>query len=492
MFGVASTAGSRLPEASWEPNFSSALPTIGICVFWIFFLCLTLPSRSTAWCIFRLASFPALAALSISLTFDRNLTLGNPLRDISLPTITWTMICKTVEVCIVYSKGGPRWIRPFLPKSQNPVTKMEESEYAVYEWKEVAFPEFLSWDRFIYSLDVLFLRRVGTSPILPGQGRALEWSKRGLNEWSRYLRVNKCGPKDIPAHSPVRRFGQPEMHILAGSLQFLFVCLSFKWLYALATPASEVLQVLGLYIPIGSIASPRVWHAILPTAFTSRHLVLLGIPSSAFDLPLLTRLAMTVSMGGSICLTPGLLESITLLFYKPSPATSFLSSFERPVSSPDLAKLWARSWHSLSQRDYLNMAQVMPFSRHPVMHMLYVFFWSGVQHSWMLARLRTAPSAKINFPTILTGMIDPGMTFFFMSQSIGILAEKAVLDAMPAGWKKHQSLIGLGRRLWMFTVLVVPGFFFLDSVLQTRSMTKDIMDGFGFRALGSMVMGKKY
>lgn len=377
-FHVASAVSKPL-EASWEPNFRPALPSIAICVSWLFVLCLTLPSRSLAWRWIRLASFAAISAISIPLTFTRTATLGNPLRDLALPTITWTVMCKAVEICLVYSKGGPRPIRPFLPKMTVPVAKMEESHYAEYEWKEVRFPELLSWDRVIYALDALFLRRVGTSTIRPGQGRALEWSKRGLNEWSRYLKFNKCHHNDIRAHSSVRRFGRPEMPLKFALLQLLFVYISFSWLYALAAPTSETISVFGFYIPVGSASSCQFWHAILPARFTSKHLILLGVPTSAFELPALTRMAMVVTVDGGICLAPGLLEAVSLKLWKPSPATSFLSSFERPVTSPGLARLWARSWHATSQRDYLNMASVLPFSNHQVMEMLYVFFWSGVQ-----------------------------------------------------------------------------------------------------------------
>ncbi|SYW78172.1 uncharacterized protein UBRO2_02364 [Ustilago bromivora] len=326
---------------------------------------------------------------------------------------------------------------------------MDPSEYAQYEWKEIEFPQLFSWARLIYGLDTLGLRRVGTSPILPKQGRALEWLKRGLNEWSRYLKVNKCKPEDIPAHSPLRRFGQPEMPFLAAALQLLFMRFSFQWLYALAAAISEMISVLGFYIPVGSPQSRncgiRFFHQ----------------PLQASD---------------SLCW----------------PATSFLSTFNRPVTSPGLARLWARSWHAASQRDYLNMASFMPFSRYEPLQLLYVFFWSGAQHSWMFSRLRTSPTAKITLLTVLTGMLDQGMITFFISQGVGIWIEKAALDAMPAAWKKQRFLIGLARRFWMFTALVLPGMLFLDSLLRCQLMTKDILDGFGLRALGLMVQGKKY
>ncbi|SPC60940.1 uncharacterized protein UHOD_01701 [Ustilago sp. UG-2017b] len=381
-------------------------------------------------------------SISLQLTFNRTYTLGNPLRDLAMPTITWTI--------------------------------MDPSEYAQYEWKEIEFPQLFSWARLIYGLDTLGLRRVGTSPILPKQGRALEWSKRGLNEWSRYLKVNKCKPEDIPAHSPLRRFGQPEMPFLAAALQLLFMRFSFQWLYALAAATSEMISVLGFYIPVG------------------KRFTLLGVPTSAFDLPLLTRLGMVLSVGGAVCLLGAVAEGTMLLFWKPKPATSFLSTFNRPVTSPGLARLWARSWHAASQRDYLNMASSMPFSRYEPLQLLYVFFWSGVQHSWMFSRLRTSPTAKITLLTVLTGMLDQGMITFFISQGVGIWIEKAALDAMPAAWKKQRFLIGLARRLWMFTVLVLRGMLFLDSLLRCQLMTKDILDGFGLRALGLMVQGKKY
>ena len=120
------------------------------------------------------------------------------------------------------------------------------------------------------------------------------------------------------------------------------------------------------------------------------------------------------------------------------------------------------------------------------------YFWSGVQHSWMFARLRTAPTTKITLPIILTGMLDPGMIGFFLSQGAGILLEKAALDALPPAWKKQRKLVALARMIWKFTVLLLPGMFFLDSLLQRHVMTKDILDGFGLHALGLMVQGEKY
>lgn len=251
-------------------------------------------------------------------------------------------------------------------------------------------------------------------------------------------------------------------------------------------------QRLGLLHPSWVAPISQLWYSILPSTFTSKRFTLLGVPTSAFDLPLLTRLGMVLSVGGAVCLLGAVAEGTMLLFWKPKPATSFLSTFNRPVTSPGLARLWARSWHAASQRDYLNMASLMPFSRYEPLQLLYVFFWSGVQHSWMFSRLRTSPTAKITLLTVLTGMLDQGMITFFISQGVGIWIEKAALDAMPAAWKKQRFLIGLARRLWMFTVLVLPGMLFLDSLLRCQLMTKDILDGFGLRALGLMVQGKKY
>ncbi|TKY84998.1 hypothetical protein EX895_006078 [Sporisorium graminicola] len=445
---AAPTIGGPL-EASWEINFRPVLPSVALCISWLFFLCLTLPSRTTAWRLVRLASFPALASIAIPVAFNRAYTLGNPLRDLAMPTITWTIMCKAVEICFVYSKGGPRHIRPFLPNAAQPVSRMEEAHYAKYKWKEVNFPVLFSWDRFVYGLDVLLLRRPGTSPIFAKQGRALEWSKRGLNEWSCFLKLNK-------------------------------------------SPTSEVIDFMGLYLPVGSATTRDLCHKILPSNFTRRQLVLRGVPNSAFELPLPTRVAMVASVGGAIFLAPGFLEGLILKVWRPKPATSFLSSFEQPLTSPGLARLWARSWHSVSQRDYLNLAFVMPFSQNQVLHLLYVFFWSGVQHSWMFARLRPSPSDTLDLPTLLSAMIDPGMITFFLSQGVGVLVEQAALDALPPSWKKRRTTIAVAKRVWMFLMLLVPGFMFLDSMLRKRLMSKDIFDGFSPRSLALMFAGKAY
>lgn len=371
--------GTRPQDANWEPNFRPALPSIAICVLWLFCLCLTLPSRSQAWRLVRLASFPALAMLSIPITFERQWTLGNPLRDMALPTITWVIMCKAVELCLVYSKGGPREIRPFLPGETVPVSRMQASEYALYEWKEVEVPALFSWARIVYGLDVLTLRRMGTSPLLAHQGRALEWSKHALNQWSRYLAANRCQPSDIGVHSAVHRFGQAELPLYAASLQLLCVYMSFRWLYALAAPSCELLDVMGFYIPVGTTWSRRFWYALLPSNVTAKTTALRRVPSSAFELPLPTRLGMVMSVGGAVCLVPAFVEGVVLTLWTPYPSTAFLSSFEQPLTSPSLARLWARSWHTTSQRDYLHLASLLPLSRYKTVNTLYVFFWSGVQ-----------------------------------------------------------------------------------------------------------------
>lgn len=359
-------------EASWTPNFRPALPITSICLAWLFLLCLTLPARGGAWRMVRLASFPAIVLLSLQLVLDRRMTLGNPLRDLALPILAWTIICKAAEICIVFAAGGPRPIRPF--HKGKLVTCMGE-DYAGYEWKIVDAPKMASWARVVYALDVFLLRRVGTSAIRPREGRALEWSLRGLNDWARFLRQNRCSPAQIAAHSTVRRFGQPEMALYAAVLQMLFAVVSLRWIHALSTPC-QVLDVYGFWIP--SSPASRSWISLLP-ATAVKQVRISGIPASAWKLPLPTLLSVVVTVGGAICLLPSAAEGLLLLVWKPRPATSFLASFERPLTSPGLARLWARSWHATSQRDYLAMASLLPGSRQRTLQLLYVFFWSGVQ-----------------------------------------------------------------------------------------------------------------
>ncbi len=320
----------------------------------------------------RLASFPAIVLLSLQLVLDRRMTLGNPLRDLALPILAWTIICKAAEICIVFAPGGPRPIRPF--HNSKLVTRMGE-DYAAYEWKLVDPPKMASWGRVVYALDVFLLRRVGTSPIRPREGRALEWSLRGLNDWSRFLRQNRCNPAQIPAHSTVRRFGQPEMAFYAAVLQMLFAVVSLRWIHALSHPC-QVFDIYGFWIPT-SPASQK-WISLLP-ATAVKQIRISGIPASAWKLPLPTLLFVVVTVGGAICLLPSAAEGLLLLVWKPRPATSFLAAFERPLTSPGLARLWARSWHATSQRDYLAMASLLPGSRNRTLQLLYVFFWSGVQ-----------------------------------------------------------------------------------------------------------------
>lgn len=110
----------------------------------------------------------------------------------------------------------------------------------------------------------------------------------------------------------------------------------------------------------------------------------------------------------------------------------------------------------------------------------------------MLARFHSGSGDKLALSTVLASMLDPGMIGFFVSQGVGILLEKAALHALPPAIKKQRLVVGLARRVWMFLLLVLPGFLFLHSFLQGEWMTKAILDGFGLRALGSMLLGKKY
>lgn len=132
-------------------------------------------------------------------------------------------------------------------------------------------------------------------------------------------------------------------------------------------------------------------------------------------------------------------------------------------------------------------------SRHAdASHISIVCFTGAFDSSFMFARLRTDPSAPFNVTTILSYMLDPGMMTFFLSQGVGILIERAVLDALPISWKKQRRLIAVARRVWMFSVLLVAGSAFLDSILEKQLFAKDILDGFRPTALGSMLAGKKY
>lgn len=110
----------------------------------------------------------------------------------------------------------------------------------------------------------------------------------------------------------------------------------------------------------------------------------------------------------------------------------------------------------------------------------------------MFARLRPSPSDTLDLPTLLSAMIDPGMITFFLSQGVGVLVEQAALDALPPSWKKRRTTIAVAKRVWMFLMLLVPGFMFLDSMLRKRLMSKDIFDGFSPRSLALMFAGKAY
>lgn len=110
----------------------------------------------------------------------------------------------------------------------------------------------------------------------------------------------------------------------------------------------------------------------------------------------------------------------------------------------------------------------------------------------MFARLRTSPSARPNLATLLSYMLDSNMIAFFLCQGVGILIEKAAIEALPLSWKKQRRVVAIAKRIWLFTVLLLPGVLFLDSILEKQLFTKDILDGFTPSALGLMMAGRRY
>ncbi|PWZ03127.1 hypothetical protein BCV70DRAFT_209542 [Testicularia cyperi] len=475
---------------NWDPNFVPALPSILLSFVWLFVLCYTLPERSAWWRLFRLSSFPLLYTTLVHISFNYDYTLGNPLRDLAMPTITWTVLCKAVEVCIIYSRGGPKTIRPFLPNAEHPVTAMVESDYSKYEWKEVDFAPLCSTERLIYAVDVIGMRRVGTSGVLPQQGRSLEWSKQALNKWAQYLKTRQCAPSEVPVHGPIRRFGQLEFPPIVSLLQFGFLYAGMRWLYALAAPSDPTVCLLGLFVPESFV--PHDWLRKLPLAKPCK--LASGIPNSVFALPVATRLAMTCVFGAAVCFAAGIGESIGFpLLKRLHPPTGFLSAFDRPLTAPSISRLWARSWHGMSQRDYIHLSSLCPGSENRILYVVYAFMWSGIQHSWMFARLQDPPPTGYDPVTMLRSMFDPGMLTFFLCQAGGILLERAALDAVPVKLKQqHPRAISSLRQLWKVVVLLVPGPAFVDSVLKRDLMTKETLDAFTLSALVKMLQGKRY
>ncbi|EPQ30245.1 uncharacterized protein PFL1_02361 [Pseudozyma flocculosa PF-1] len=500
----------ELPS-QWQPSFSPALPLLLGQFFWLFLLCLTLPSASTTLKLLRLASFPFIAYNALRISFDLSYTLGNPLRDASIPTVTWALLVKAIEVCLALTlnslydpakAGGPCWIKPFrIPtraeekdakvNSGGPVQELASGEdESALEWRPVPFPSWLSWGRIVYAVDVMCLRRPGTSLLLPNQRRALQWSQDDLNAWADYLRTEHKRPEQVPPHAHVHRFGQAETSILTAAAQFAFLGLGMSWIYLLASPASKTLCASGLVVPVSKRASSTLLR-IAPWLF-QRCSSPVDLPSF-FEIPLVSQLLTVAIFGAGVCFSTGLPEALLLKLWRPSPSTAYLPAFDRALSSASISRLWARGWHLFHSRDFVLISRLLPFGHTRPGKLFGSFLCSAAFHAFIFCRLRNTPLA-IGPTSVAHSMYDRGMYIFFLCQAGGILVERQALDLIKSTEfaKRHPRFIRMARRVWLFVVLFAPGRYFVDSVLSKGLMTKAIMDGFSPRALLLMVCGKTY
>ncbi|PWN94222.1 hypothetical protein FA10DRAFT_299525 [Acaromyces ingoldii] len=402
--------------------------------------------------------FPITAYLIFHMATDPAHTLGNNMRDLCFGTMAWNLIAKTLDVNLVtlFDDHAPRWCVPdwdkersLLASKSDTITENKEKletkkgkkvsdsrpwpcfsnstfslqkrplwasrDYVPVHWMLVDPPQRLfSMDRLLWTIDVLVLRRVGTSLIFPEHMRALEWSQRRLESTGR-----------------VRYHRQPN---------------SRSDLVARPTQAD-----LQREVSFGQVPVP-LWRAIIEacvaryavTKLNAYHFPLPVDQGTFYMLSLGEQYLFALCVGSQIAFGASLPDYVSVKALRPLvPVTANLTSFSAPASATSLSDLWGNRWHTFSRRDLWRIASLLfPFGSTRVGNVVGAFFFSGVFHSLLFLRaLQPNPfwsgSIWTDVQKWLPVFFQPGIVAFFTAHGLICVAERLILDS------RHPTLVGL-------------------------------------------------
>ncbi|CAO1633077.1 unnamed protein product [Sympodiomycopsis kandeliae] len=426
---------------------------------------MTLPCASTPRTLMlarlvRLAIFPLIAYTLVEFSVNKSITLGAPLRDFWFPVLAWSRLMTGIDICLTTltdksdHERAPRWIVPERQAHRFPNAKplplpahllkkadhgddmpskktgknTEEEEYfrVDLEWFAVPHTEsMMSWRRFLWACDNIYLYRAGTSWFLPSEQRSLEWAH------SSFVRA--------ALHPEQSEYGRPE-----SDQPF------YPWAKLLVTVAMA----------------------------SQSQLLELKRPTTFYDLPLWHQLFICAFEGAVIVCTFDFVEYHVLPFWtskRALPVTALQRLQHNPLWASGIIDFWGRRWHKLIRRKVCRVAQLLPFGQTQIGNKLGAFVVSGCMHSWLLTRFYPTP------PTHLHAFIIaflPGPLMFFASQGVFAFIEIATLGAPPGEGAVEPKVKALARRLLLWASLAWTSRWFaasleavgLHTVLSLRAM----------------------
>ncbi|PWN40792.1 hypothetical protein IE81DRAFT_348951 [Ceraceosorus guamensis] len=411
----------------------------------------------------------------IDWAFNRQYTFGSTIRDTAFGAVAWHLFAKTLDVGLVYDLEGkppPRWCVPVWQRVEDgraneasvAERKGKRTQHHVAHasaakpsfWQRTPLPGRPAWarqqklipqqwrlldlptsaaDRALWALDVMFMRRLGTSWLFIEEMRALEWSKSKLEHAGAVQSEARRTGQALPRYkAELQPFGYSE-----GSWWYAILDASlFGW---------AIVYVSQSHVPVKSR-----WDF--------------------YHLPFAQQAALTLCVGVIIGMPAALPEMIfiplTQIWPLNLPATAIIPTFRDVGRSRSLSELWGFRWHTISKRDFVRLARLLPIggSRNKAALLVKVFFWSGLFHSILLTRVTPPPSLSDAW-SIYRIFFLPGPMLFFLSQAFLILFEQSVsapllrlLGAYPASkeippWKG--ALIQVGMNLWTWTAMLATG-----------------------------------
>lgn len=369
-------------DVLWSNSIHAPIFSIILSLLLLLVSHLCLLDTSFRGAIFRLAlCFPTLFFI-IDILCNPQYSLGSFVRDTSWGVLSWHLVAKAIDVGVVYTLQGkppPRWCVPDWAKEikekQNgghhvghldgiQSKKTDEKALHVWQrsiletrpewavetnhlpqyWKLLALPDH-PMDCLLWAIDVITLRRHGTSFLFPNEMRALEWSQSRLQVAGKahqkysviQLKKNK-DPKVIP-------LGYSETPYVDAIVQMIIFIWAIDYISRLDISASD-----GFYT----------------LSFAKQY-------------------AITFCLGALIAF-PGDLPEVLLFPVLQRwpfnvPCTTITPTYRNVARSKTVSELWGYRWHAISRRDFVRLGFLFPIgSTIRALTVLKTFFSSAVLH----------------------------------------------------------------------------------------------------------------
>lgn len=361
--------------------------------------------QATAGRLTRLSLLPITLYFAADFVFNRSYTFGSVVRDACFPAFGWHLLAKAFDVGIVFDielqegKPLPRWCipdwekeeqdrhilvgeKPMLDRGaskrhrdgngtglkgkattqlrwwQRSIKIPRRPTWAVdgmiipRHWKIVSLPVHAA-DQLLWTVDVMFLRRPGTSALFPNEMRALDWSMKKLQTAgeAQHQRALAGEPHATPLTltKSLHPFGYVELSPIFALCDFALVVWAYRY-------------------------------------FNGVDLARDSFSNFFANVPLHQQCALTLCIGTFIAIAQGPVDFVVLplMLRWPLrvPETAITPEYRDVARSQSLAEMWGWRWHTRSQRDFIRLGRLIPIGapNDRVAAMLKAFFWSGVFH----------------------------------------------------------------------------------------------------------------